>query len=656
MRLSLEKLVISNFKGIRELEINFAETETHIAGMNGTGKTTLPDAFSWVLFNKDSHGNAPGSDNFREKPLDEDGNEIHNLDTTVELVCLLDGKAFNLKRTQRENWVKKRGSTNPVYQGNASTYWINDVETALKDFKARISEIAPEEIFRLIGTLAAFNAQDWKKRREQLLALSGGDVDGRLLATDEYRPIADACAQRNISIDDLRKVLADQRKRANTELQMIPVRIDEARKALPAFGPHEIEDVEYMAKDIQQTIESIDGQIAEAKAESGSSGVTMQIVALEQEAASLTRQIAMDWSDNKRQLEKQRDEASDDLRRALEQNSTAKASREQAATHLECAVERRDALRSSYSSVRGETFTWSDGERICPTCGQPMPEGKVQEAKEAELRRFNAEKKAKLEQIKRDGADAARGVAEIEEKIRKLDAEIEETEGRVKEAQQRREEVSELIKQYPAEPDFSVNSRIEEIRQQVNDLKAKQAESPTEKIALLTARKNELQQQLDEKRALLAKRDAGAETGKRIEALEAQQRDKGVELAELEQLIGLAERFITDRCAALEESINGCFPTIRWKLFDTQINGGIADTCVCMIPCESGLVAYESANTAAQVNADLEIINVLSKHYDVYIPLFVDGAESVNVLNHTYSQLITLSVSTDEKLTIKEVA
>lgn len=248
MRLSLEKINITNFKGIRSLSIDFADTQTHIFGMNGSGKTSIPDAFCWVLYNKDSCGNAPGSDSFREKPLDDTGHEVHNLETVVELICLLNGKAFNLKRAQRENWVKKRGSANPVYQGNVSTYWINDVETALKDFKARIAEIAPEEVFRLIGTLAAFNAQEWKKRREQLLALSGGDVDARLLATDEYRPIADECGQRNISIDDLRKVLADQRKRTNMELQMIPVRIDEARKALPAFGPHEVEDAEYIAQ------------------------------------------------------------------------------------------------------------------------------------------------------------------------------------------------------------------------------------------------------------------------------------------------------------------------------------------------------------------------------------------------------------------------
>ena len=89
MRLSLEKINITNFKGIRSLSIDFADTETHIFGMNGSGKTSIPDAFCWVLYNKDSHGNAPGSDNFREKPLDETGHEVHNLETVVELICLL---------------------------------------------------------------------------------------------------------------------------------------------------------------------------------------------------------------------------------------------------------------------------------------------------------------------------------------------------------------------------------------------------------------------------------------------------------------------------------------------------------------------------------------------------------------------------------------
>ena len=258
-RLVIERMNIRNFKGVRELDISFGEKVTRISGMNGTGKTTIPDAFCWVLWNKDSRGNTPGSYDFREKPLDENGDEIHNLDTTVELFCKLDGQPFNLRRTQRENWVKKRGSAESVYQGNVSTYWINDVETKLTDFKARISQITSEEVFRLIGSLSAFNALDWKKRREQLIALSDTDVDTLLLQRDEYRPLADECAQRNVGAEDLRKILSDQRKRTNEELKMIPVRIDEARKALPVIDARTISDAEYIVADTLKDLARIDG-------------------------------------------------------------------------------------------------------------------------------------------------------------------------------------------------------------------------------------------------------------------------------------------------------------------------------------------------------------------------------------------------------------
>ena len=188
----------------------------------------------------------------------------------------------------------------------------------------------------------------------------------------------------------------------------------------------------------------------------------------------------------------------------------------------------------------------------------------------------------------------------------------------------------------------------------IAELQASVEQAPEDKVASLMERRVELQMQVDKKKELLARRDAGKETAKRIITLEQQQKDVGVALAELEQQIALAERFITDRCAVLEESINALFPTVRWKLFERQINGGITDVCNCMIPCESGLVAYESANTAAQIAADIEIVNVLSRHYDVYIPMFLDNAERINRIPPTDTQLITLSVSEDPELKIKK--
>ena len=653
MRLSIERMVLQNFKGTKNLTVDFAATKTSIFGMNGTGKTTIPDAFCWVLFNKDSHGKAPGTSNFREKPLDEKGQEIHNLDTTVELICKLDGKAFNLRRTQRENWVKKRGSEVPSYTGNTSTYWINDVETALKDFKAKIGEIASEEIFRLIGSLSAFNALDWKKRREQLLSLAGTDVDQALLGTAEYAALSEECEERNVSIDDLRKVLADQRKRMNSELAMIPVRIDEAKKALPTFGPHEVKDAEYNAKESEERIATLDGMIAAEKAQGGQESNMRQIVALEQEAASLTRQIADAWAENKRKLEKARDEATADFQRASERYNSAENRQGIIKGNLEISEKQRDELREEYRAVYGTTFE-GQIDTVCPTCGQKLPAEKVQEAFDKARATFDTEKKRKLDEIKQKGAVKAKEVEELQAALQKTEDEIQETMQQTAEASERRESISEQIKAYPAAPDYTEIPRIEEIRAQIEALRAEQKKTPNEKIAELEASKQDAQERLRRNREILARRDAAVQTQMRITSLEAEQKEKGTKIAQVERLIVLAEKFVADRCAALEESINSCFRTVRWKLFDVQVNGGIADCCTCMIPCETGLVDYEAANTAAQVNADLEIVNVLSKYYDVYLPLFVDNGERVNVLAETDSQLITLSVSTDSELTVKE--
>lgn len=654
MRMTIERMAISNFKGIRNLEIDFGAV-TRISGMNGTGKTTIPDAFSWVLWNKDSRGNTPGSYDFREKPLDDDGNEIHNLDTTVELFCKLDGQPFNLRRTQRENWVKKRGSADAVYQGNVSTYWINDVETKLTDFKARIAQISSEEVFRLIGSLSAFNALDWKKRREQLIALSATDVDALLLQRDEYRPLADECAQRGIAVEDLRKILTDQRKRSNDELRMIPVRIDEARKALPVFEARAIPDAEYIISDTLKDIERINGYIAEAKAQSSGAGIRSQILALETEAVSLQRTIADTYHAEMRKLEQERGLASTAFSRAVEAIADTNMRLDRDRQQLEAAVKARDDLRSRYAAEYESRFTPPELDAVCPTCKQPLPEGMIQAALDKAQKDFDSLRKSKLAEIKRLGVDRAAEIKSLEKSIAQYEADIANLNEQSAAAAAERDAIYEKIKAMPAEPDYSVEPRIAELRKKIDDLRKEQQASPDEKIAAYERRKAELTEILDRNRAILARRDAGLETEKRIAALELQQKDAAARVVELEQLIALVERFVQDRCSALEDSINDQFPTVRWKLFERQINGGIADTCQAYIPCDSGLVSYGSANTASKANADIEIINVLSKHYDVSLPLFVDNSERVNVLAPTDSQLISLAVSTDEDLKIETV-
>ena len=94
------------------------------------------------------------------------------------------------------------------------------------------------------------------------------------------------------------------------------------------------------------------------------------------------------------------------------------------------------------------------------------------------------------------------------------------------------------------------------------------------------------------------------------------------------------------------ESINGHFRLVRFVLFREQINGGLKEICEPTLENKAGeWVEYRSANYAAQVNAKLDIIGALSKHYGVTLPILMDQAESVTAPLETDGQLIRLIVS-----------
>jgi hypothetical protein len=65
-----------------------------------------------------------------------------------------------------------------------------------------------------------------------------------------------------------------------------------------------------------------------------------------------------------------------------------------------------------------------------------------------------------------------------------------------------------------------------------------------------------------------------------------------------------------------------------------------------MIPSDGGrAVPFAFANNAARINAGLEIIGVLSKHWGLSMPVCVDNAESVTRLIDMDTQVIRLVVS-----------
>lgn len=650
MELRIDSLEIENFKGIRSKRIEFG-SETNIYGQNASGKSSIVDAFFWLLFDKDSRGNASGSDKFHEKPLDKQGREIHNVETSVTANCKLDNKPFTLKRVQKENWVKKRGAVEAVYQGNTSSYWINGVETKAADYRERISKLANGDVFQLITTLGAFNAMDWKKRRAVLMSMHDSDVEARLMKDESFSRIVKEAEERGVAIDDLKKVLQDRRKLLNKELAEYPARIDEARRAIPNVTETDVADAEYNIKDATEDLNRVE-QMLNGMGADGGSNILMEISTLERElvrekraqddAMQSAKQAAINGVDEALKLKSRRES---DLAYAVSQ---CKAN-ETTITLLDGKLK---DLRSRYKAEYERAFDEPKVETICPACGQPIPQERQDEVRLEAKKQFEASKRKALDEINNQGQKAKAELNEARERGAVLDQRKAEAEAELKGAEEKCAGAQKTMTEVLSRP-LEDSERVKELKARIDELKLKAVQTPDGQTKELEDRKAQIQERISKNQKVIQSAEIAKAMQGRVKELETNQRVCGERVAEVELMIGDVERFVMSRSRMLEDSINDLFPTVRWKLFDTQINGGVTDCCECMILCDGCTVPYSGANTASCVNADIEIIGVLEKHFDLTVPVFVDNAERVNHLTRPHGQLITLSVSDDLELRVE---
>ncbi len=657
MEVRILKLVMDDFKGVKHMEVDMDGGDVAVYGRNATGKTTVFDAFTWCLFGKDSLDRS----DFWVKPHGKDGKEIHNLETVVEATLSLDGITQTFRHMLVENWVKKNGEHEQVYSGNTHKYWVNGVSRSAGDYQKAVGEIVSPEVFRLITNPMAFYAIKWDKRREFLLKLSPVDIDGIMLAKPEYQPIKELMDLHRTDVYGVKKVKAESKKRDNEEMAQIPVRISEQTATRNALGEVNVEAAKAEIAEIDAEIERI-----EAAMNNGSE-IIERIKAKADEVAQAEAALRGAISADNRAIMEARNKVETELATTKVRLNSAKITlndldnRQQTATEeLERLKAQKQKMYDKWYEVDDQKCPEYDGSTVCPTCGQEFPAAMIEEAKAKFVKHFEDEKARKLAEIEEQGKQIAERIAKIEKqsesdkvKADELRAGVVKDEAALsgleteKSALAVEREESETVKKFRA--------ALEVKKAEYNEAMSSQApvdEALVQKKRELIARKNEL---------------AGAEAKKqqidicttRIEQLTRRQSELGIQIADTEQFLMLIDKFVTERCGMLEESINRLFKTVKWTLFEEQINGGIKDCCNCHIEG----VELSNANNAAKINAGLEIIEVLSRFYKVAAPVFIDNAEAVNELAEIEAQRIALYVTdTDESLRVvpgiekKEVA
>jgi len=649
----LSSMQIRNFKGIKDFTLDI-NGDASIYGENGTGKTTIADAFQWVLFGKDS---ANRSD-FSVKPQDEDGNDIHFLETEVTLELLINGQLKTLRKRLEEVWAKKRGEANKEFTGHQTSYWVDAVPAKAKEYQAEINAIINETAFKLLTNPFFFCTQlKWEERRKTLVQICGDVSDADVIASDmSLYALTDILAGR--SIDNQKKIIAEKIKMLNKNIADIPVRISEQSRKLTTNEDIDYDFTEAELFKCKTSLNAIEQHMTDAS-----------------QLASVYHQKQQDAYKLTEAMEERKKELDEGAMAGLKRATDEKVKLEGAKYQLSNDIKTTDArikdkekliaecdadlvkLRATWNDEAIRQFVEPDPDVfICPTCEQRLPE-EQKDSKITQMRaNFGMTKDEILANINAAGKGIKAKQALIMDELEVLKNDLMNHEMNLLDIADR---LVELDKELEAErqrtfgADYESDTKYSDLNTQLQAIKAELNKPVEDTTTELLQRKKEVTEQIDSLNKILNNRDVATKTKERIEELKDEERLLASQLSEFEKQKYLIEQFIKAKVNLLESNINSRFKLVKWKLFKTNINGGIEEMCEAMV---DGVEFNSNLNHAARVNAGLDIINVLAEHYGCTAPIFIDFRESVSRIIETKSQVINLIKSEPDKVLRVEAA
>lgn len=645
MELKIVNLQLKNFKGIKDLEINFNTKNTNIYGANATGKTTIFDAFKWLLFNKDSSD----KETFNIKTLDKNNTPIHHLEHEVSATMTIDGKETKLRKVLKEKWVKKRGELEEQYTGDITDYYIDDVPTKKTDYDAKIDEIIHTDIFKILVDPNYFNKLDKPQKRNMLVELMDNSItDEEILNENEqFKELKDNLEDR--SIEDYKKIVDERIKKLTKDKQDIPARIDEVNRTLTTNENVDYDKLEKDKQELNEQLQDIENTMIDVK-----------------KSTQKNMELVDKLTSKKKQFEEYKLNAETEAKREITSN---KIELENSKTTIENKIKngkmqielleksiaddnsRKEELYKKWEEVIHKSFEIDSDKLICPTCKREYETSRKEEI-ENELKNNFYENQEKEKASINDEGQALK--KKIEENTKSLN----DTKVLVESCEQQLQDVNsklDLIIQKENEFNFDVTSlpeyaerekKINDLEEQVNNLTYNNLSTYQSQKLVIQSQINDIEKQLNIKEQQQQARD-------RIAELEKEEESISQMIQQYEKQQYLIEEFTKTKISKLENSINDKFKLAKFRLFDIQKNGAMRECCDALV---NG-VPYDDVNNAHRVLAGLDIINTFSKFYNVITPIFIDNRESINSINNILEmnpQVISLIVTLDKNLRIEE--
>ena len=661
MRISFRKLTIKNFKGVKDITIEFNGTITEILGANHTGKTTTADAINWVLFGK----NSDGATVFGIDPKDENNHIIHHLENSVELVMTADDRELTLQKVRRENWIKPKSHDEEVLDSHSTDCYIDGYKYTIKDYTSKIAELIPEAMFRAITNPAYFPSLKADDQR-LLLVKMVGERSLEEVASDSEESEKFSELLKKMGGQDLkeyRQHLSYRMKELKKDIDAIPVRIEENNDALQKLDTKANFDfIRKRIEEIEKGIAQYDEQLKDATAKLNidfdermdQRKKVLEARTRKQEAASTVeaknRKAKMDHDNEvaesqrrlnsiKREMEDTESDIKDYTRR------------------LEKLEKKMSEFREDWQRVESEEFTWeaTEDKVTCPTCGQRLPEERITEIRKNAEQQFERKHMAEQDELDNRAAELKKSKADItallnsaRDKKKQLEQQLTTAEEYANGAKM----TEPTVLNVEDDEAWQKASREEQEEQAKLDQMLERLSAANQSAEDESKRIEESKQQLMKTRDSL--RDELAKEGQ-IERLKKRIKELGDKLVNLNQQLTNLEQ--EDACAEslehatiedLETRVNKLFKMVRFQMFATMLNGTTKPTCVLTMHG----VPYQDLSNSEKINAGIDLINAMSKFNNTYAPIVVDNAESINEVLPSDSQQILLVVSRDPQLTI----
>ena len=663
MQIRLKSLHLENFKGIQNITMDFSR-RTNIHGANATGKTTIFDGFTWLLFNKDSTGN----EKFDIRPLDAEGKRIDNVEIKVTALLDVDGTEVELSKVQKQNWVKKRGTDTVSLQGNINSFEVDGYPKLESDYKAYINQLIPEDLFKILTSPQYFAGMDWKKQRTVLMKLAGRVSDLEIAREDAKFALLIPELEKAPSTDDIRKKYAKALSEWKKRQAELPARIDEVSRQLVDVDVAELELYRNHLKE----------KIAEAEqVMDNSAGAYKEYQTRFEEVTTLRKEVQEYRKKAEDKAEEQREKIRKKIRDCDSTISIARQGSKFAVLETErlerqigSRQEEKVSLQNEWRAKKAQNYQefvplpdLGQDALICPVCHREF-----QDDRREQIIRDHEELCRKHEEDYRKGMDAfeldkKKSLAAIEEKgnavvetIRNLKAEKEQIQNQIAEhekniqnAETEKADLEKILSQIPVDAGLSDDQVFAEMQLRLSKMEEAFSglNNGEDSRSQMKIRLSGLREELSATEQKIASSD-NSKVEARIEELQEEQREVGQKVADQEQMLYLLDQFVMEKMQCISELINSKFDTVSWKLFDIQINGGVKECCECTV---NG-VPYSALNSGHRIVAGLDIIRSLSQLYEASAPIFIDNSESINEFNlpDMDAQMICLSVSEDREL------